>query len=812
MGIPGFNSWVRKEYPEAFVPFERGRRVDHLYVDLASTLHTVLRKSRTPAQLHRRLHSRLDNYLARLRPCKRVVLALDGPGPLAKLLEQRRRRSKMKVAPEVPEAGEPGSEASLSPLALTAGTPFMLSVHASLLIYIARRLANPRNRGLVFEFSDSTVQGEGELKLLAKLQDQGGGRGAPTPGDTHVILGGDSDLYLIALVAPRPSVFIAADADIPHLGAPADQLTVFSRAALANVWGPHADVARLGLDLCLLAVLTSGNDYLPAIQGLVLKGGDRPGLWDLLLDLRRRRSAVGPCHLARRGRSGALRLDRATLAALLWRSYQQRVLAGGPTRSAARAARPAAGAGGEGAWALGPAPEPIPRPLAERAARPTLAFLGAPDAERYIAGLEWVINMYARGRVQDYRFTYDLAAPTLLGLVASLAHDQPAVEDGEEGAGEGEGAERGVAGGESCGPEGAQPALGAGRLARNGLKRDQAAARPDGAARQPGGADAELAEKAHGSRNNRAPAMDVPSAVAPRTPPPPKSPAAPSKRSRDEDLAPALPRPPPPASPQSSSMQPLIPAACALATLPLSGRQFAASALQHLMDDGQGAALRHVYALCPTCQRIGAEIAAANKELARVRLAATQPVTAARADGQPPAAHVLLAEEAYRACKVAEAEALAALTALSQAQVAHMEEAHPFQPFPVDDVEAAVAGVDVRQYPSAERPLAGFGRDVQIWFDESRRPPRSPPPAWWKPCQDFLAAHPSMSRGDDSLTPGIVCRPVAPHPTDRVARPRPARQQQRPPAACWGSAAPRVWRGRASLCRQLALARSLVRR
>lgn len=92
MGIPGFNSWVRKEYPEAFVPFERGRRVDHLYVDLASTLHTVLRKSRTPAQLHRRLHSRLDNYLARLRPCKRVVLALDGPGPLAKLLEQRSDR------------------------------------------------------------------------------------------------------------------------------------------------------------------------------------------------------------------------------------------------------------------------------------------------------------------------------------------------------------------------------------------------------------------------------------------------------------------------------------------------------------------------------------------------------------------------------------------------------------------------------------------------------------------------------------------------------------------------------------------------
>lgn len=89
MGIPGFNSWIRKEYPGAFSRLDPGQQVDHLYIDLNATLHTILRRYRDPASFHRRLHARLDDYISELRPRKRVVIALDGPAPLAKLLEQR---------------------------------------------------------------------------------------------------------------------------------------------------------------------------------------------------------------------------------------------------------------------------------------------------------------------------------------------------------------------------------------------------------------------------------------------------------------------------------------------------------------------------------------------------------------------------------------------------------------------------------------------------------------------------------------------------------------------------------------------------
>jgi hypothetical protein len=45
--------------------------------------------ARTKTYFHLLLHRRLDELLASVRPQQRVVLALDGPAPLAKLLEQR---------------------------------------------------------------------------------------------------------------------------------------------------------------------------------------------------------------------------------------------------------------------------------------------------------------------------------------------------------------------------------------------------------------------------------------------------------------------------------------------------------------------------------------------------------------------------------------------------------------------------------------------------------------------------------------------------------------------------------------------------
>lgn len=46
MGVPGFNTWMRKEYVGAYVP--QSNEFDHVYVDMASVLHAVLRRGVQP--------------------------------------------------------------------------------------------------------------------------------------------------------------------------------------------------------------------------------------------------------------------------------------------------------------------------------------------------------------------------------------------------------------------------------------------------------------------------------------------------------------------------------------------------------------------------------------------------------------------------------------------------------------------------------------------------------------------------------------------------------------------------------------------
>ena len=79
-------------------------------------------------------------------------------------------------------------------------------------------------------------------------------------------------------------------------------LIAFSRDAAEQLWreqhlvGEGAsssgssraeqEVTALALDLMLLATMCSGNDYLPAVQGMQLSNKHRPGLWDLFTAMR----------------------------------------------------------------------------------------------------------------------------------------------------------------------------------------------------------------------------------------------------------------------------------------------------------------------------------------------------------------------------------------------------------------------------------------------------------------------------------------------------------------------------------------------
>jgi hypothetical protein len=680
------------------------------YVDLQSTLHVVTRKARTRSGFHMLLHRRLDELLDKYSPTQRVVFAMDGPAPLAKLLEQRRRRRResdrtvlAELAGETGEAGEVGKlnkSLAISPLFLTTGTLFMLEVHNSLVYYICRKLSDPRHRNISFELSDSTVKGEGELKILSRLL-HSTTTDRPQEGEkrseSHVILGGDSDLLLMVMIAGQQNVTVCDDAPERrgHLQKQVQKprLAAFRRDALEATWkkealGPdatRAQVTNFALELTLLAILCSGNDYLPACQGVQLQNKLRPGLWNLYLDMRRQPEWRGRSLVSRtcdgcesQSISDGLAensglpfcpggtkvvIDYDMLMVLLSRYQLQRFFEGGGEGEAATLI----GDTPDGAWNFGCKDIPADTVALNNGARfpQTLdqPWRHPADPRSYFQGLEWVLTMYATGRVEDYRFSYQGASLTLPAIIQYITEKSTSSNAGQD-----------------------------------------------------------------------------------------------TDTKRDKD------RPATTLSRNGKVNQPLIPAACALALLPARNRRQAATALRHLMDaDSPVAEIYAVCKECQQLalrlRSVSGELENVRRELATLQ---SKLAGAAALDSQAPheAEEDLMLATAR--CEAAQEKLRDLLGDLSRSQQEHLREKHPYKPFPTEELEAAVYAVPPEKYPPRERRLARFGREMLFRYNKEHgtviEETPTVMPAWLRDASRFVAAYPRL--GNSTIVHGASHRVV----------------------------------------------------
>jgi uncharacterized membrane protein YgcG len=271
MGVTGLSQWARVALAQAFVPAPR--EAEHVHVDVNSLVHESIRHARNDDGVFAALGHRLDALVAAdARPTVSLVLALDGPAPLCKLATQRQRR----LARVRGGSLHPGP----SSLAITPGTPFMAKCDGALVSWAAHALAQGRlQRGVVVVVDPSSRAGEGETKLHRRL---GALPARARCDDVHVVIGGDSDLLLLALCCDARRLFVVDTAATPS-GMPQrakggrPPLLAFSceigRALLSrlgrDVLSPPGG-ARVGpLDLVLLSAL-QGCDYTPRLRGYSL--------------------------------------------------------------------------------------------------------------------------------------------------------------------------------------------------------------------------------------------------------------------------------------------------------------------------------------------------------------------------------------------------------------------------------------------------------------------------------------------------------------------------------------------------------------
>lgn len=208
-------------------PNPSGLETDNLYIDMNGIIHPCSHPEVGPQPTSEEdMYENVCNYIDRLirvvRPRKLLYLAIDGVAPRAKMNQQRSRRFRSaqearehaqleeNIRQELQAAGQavPPCKKPWDSNVITPGTPFMLNLATYVRFYIRKRISTDKAwKNLVVIFSDASIPGEGEHKIMEHIRLQ---RSQPgyNPNTVHVLHGLDADLIMLALATHEMYFYI----------------------------------------------------------------------------------------------------------------------------------------------------------------------------------------------------------------------------------------------------------------------------------------------------------------------------------------------------------------------------------------------------------------------------------------------------------------------------------------------------------------------------------------------------------------------------------------------------------------------------
>ena len=291
MGVFQFYSWFRKQFPKDIyklnksINHELNIEVDNLMIDMNGLFHTSAQKvfkygnykppykveifnnNKTQQQVFNDVCQNLENILMTVNPNKRLILCVDGPAPIAKQVQQRKRRYKSSLEREE-------NDKSFDSNCISPGTLFMDNLSTYIDWFIRSRLSeNPLWQNLEVIYSSSSVPGEGEQKLLMYIRKYGRNN------ESFVMHGLDADLIMLSLLTQFPKFYILRDDTFDYnnnfllidIGSVRQQLIEMMR------WENENDLKFneewVINDFVFLCFLT-GNDFLPNVPSIeIIEGG-----------------------------------------------------------------------------------------------------------------------------------------------------------------------------------------------------------------------------------------------------------------------------------------------------------------------------------------------------------------------------------------------------------------------------------------------------------------------------------------------------------------------------------------------------------
>lgn len=288
MGIPSYFRKLLENYPKAHF-WKNDMKVDNMFVDFNSMVYNVLNNIPVNSEDYegtviRKTVEYLKHVVDTVRPRKFLYIAMDGVPPKAKMVQQRARRYKVlkeesfirelerKYDVKIPRSK--WNKASISP-----GTIFMSKLSRSIMASI-----KGYDKSLKIVFSDESVVGEGEHKLLPCLKNV-------VKGETSVVYSPDADMIVLSIMSGVNDVYILRE--------PKDSIVEIEKYANNEFLYLSIDECKKGFmeTMCLdptnyLPILSDysfltflcGNDFVMAAPFLKMKEGGMDTLLDIYLE------------------------------------------------------------------------------------------------------------------------------------------------------------------------------------------------------------------------------------------------------------------------------------------------------------------------------------------------------------------------------------------------------------------------------------------------------------------------------------------------------------------------------------------------
>ncbi|ATZ80701.1 XRN 5'-3' exonuclease [Bodo saltans virus] len=211
MGLPGAFSWILKRYARNILKNNLHIRPKKLYIDGNCLLHpecfAILDANPKDStkelkiKMFKRIVNALDFIEKYVNPTEMMYIAIDGIAPLAKIIQQRKRRYKSELDKEMKNELKQkfgmNTQSQWSNTCITPGTEFMEELHE----YLNNHYKTKKSK-IQYIYSSFHTAGEGEHKIMEHIKNE------TNNDDMIVVYGLDADLIFLSMASMRDNIYL----------------------------------------------------------------------------------------------------------------------------------------------------------------------------------------------------------------------------------------------------------------------------------------------------------------------------------------------------------------------------------------------------------------------------------------------------------------------------------------------------------------------------------------------------------------------------------------------------------------------------